>query len=346
MLLMKPSLLILGIGLFGLSGTLSAETETKEIPTLTSPKVIKRGPILYPLAALSREQEGWVELETMVDRDGKPYDIVVVDAVGHSAFQRAAIRSLKKTTFEPGEYKGEKVDGVHRFKVAFSIHGDSPAYFKQFRAGFMETVRAIEAGDQNDSNSRLEKLRERTKTLYEDAMYWTARFYLERKWGTPTQQLSSVNRALGYNETPRYMDENLFENLLWSKLELQIQLGHYRESLRTINVLERLEELDESRKLELQQYRNSIEELRDADRTYSVNGLLDEDGKWKYVLLRNQFAVTDVSGVINEFQLYCQRELLRFKFEPELEYRLDGTNGTCSLWAIGKPSTEFKFLQL
>ena len=64
---MKRSLLILGIGLIGISGTVSAETDTTKIPTLSSPKVINRGPILYLQAALSRDQEGWVELETMVD---------------------------------------------------------------------------------------------------------------------------------------------------------------------------------------------------------------------------------------------------------------------------------------
>ena len=148
------------------------------------------------------------------------------------------------------------------------------------------------------------------------------------------------------NETPDYMDENLLSNLLWSKLELQLQLGHYRESLRTIKMIEKLGELDESQEAILRQYRNSIEELHATDRSYSVDGMLDKDGKWKYVLLRNQFAVTDVNGLINEFQLYCQRDLVRFKFEPELEYRLDGTNGTCSLWTVGKPNTEFKLLQL
>ena len=343
---MKPSLLILSIGLFVLNVTINAVADSEHIPTLKAPKIIKRGPILYPGAALKRNQEGWVELETMVDRNGKPFDAVVVDAVGHAGFVRAAIRSLKRTTFEPGEYQGEKVDGVSRLKVVFSMHDNSAAFFGLFKTRFTETVSAIEVGDESDARSRLEELRDQTKTLYEDAMYWTARLYFERKWGTQTQQLSSVNRALAYNEAPRHLDANLFEQLQWSKLELQIQLGHYGEALRTIKVLEKLEGLDESRLAHLGQYRNSIEDLRVAEKAYSVNGLLDKEGRWKYVLLRNQFAVADVKGVINEFQLYCQRQLVRFRFEPELEYRLDNTNGTCRLWTIGKPNTEFKLIQL
>ncbi|MCY4127938.1 MAG: energy transducer TonB [Gammaproteobacteria bacterium] len=344
--MMKRVLLLLCVGLIGLNGTTNAESESKEIPTLKSPKVIKRGPIVYPHVALSRNEEGWVELETMVDRNGRPYEIVVVDSVGHPEFRRAAIRSLKRTTFEPGEYLGEKVDGVHRFRVSFEMYSGAPPFFKRFRASFMETVREIETGDREEALSYLEKLRYQTKTLHEDLMYWTASFYFERKWGTPSQQLISVNRAIGYRKIPGNMDRNLFKQLMLSKLKLEIELGHYGESLRTIDVLENLEEIDEESLINLARYRNSIEDLRTADTSFGVPGVLDKDGKWKYVLLRNQFGVNDVEGVINEFQLYCERDLVRFKFEPELKYNLDGTNGTCSLWAIGKPDTEFTLLQL
>lgn len=342
----RVSRLFLAALLFGLSGGIGAESDEKQLPTLKPPKVIERAPIVYPHAAIRRGQEGWVELETMVDRNGRPYDMVVVDATGHPAFQRAAIRSLSETTFEPGEYQGEKVDAVHNFRVVFSLHEGSAAYFGPFKTNFVNTLRAIDTADQTDVLSRLEKLRDRIKTLYEHSMYWTAHFYYERKWGTPIQQLSSVNRALAYSEKPRNMDASLFQKLLWSKLELQIELGHYGESLRTIRLLEKLDGVEEALLSQLVQYKNSIEELRQADTAYPVQGVLNKDGKWKYVLLRDQFGVTDVKGVINEFQLYCQRELLRFKFELDFEYTLDGTNGTCSLWAIGKPDSEFTFIQL
>lgn len=346
MSLIKCVLLILSTGFLSASAITGSESDTREIPTLKAPKVIKRAPVVYPLAALRRNQEGWVELETMVDRDGRPYEIVVVDSVGYDGFRRAAIRSLKNTTFEPAEYQGKKVDGVNRFKVTFSMHKDASAYFGHFKMRFMETVRAIEEGDQAKAINLLEKLRDQTKTLYEDVMYWTASLYFERKWGTHSQQLISVNRALGYRKSPGNMDASLFKQLLWSKLDLEIQLGHYGESLRTIKVLEKLEELDESRSEKLDRYRMLIEDLKAADTTFGVSGVLDKTGKWKYLLLRNQFGITEVDGIINEFQLYCQRNLVRFKYEPEFEYRLDGVNGTCSLWAIGKPNTEFTLLQL
>lgn len=347
-LILKLSLLLLGlgIGILVLTGEATAETDTIEIPTLKPPKVIKRARIVYPPVALKRNEEGWVELETMVDRNGRPYEIVVVDSVGHPEFRRAAIRSLKRSKFEPGEYLGEKVDGVHRFKVAFQMYKGAPPYFGSFKASFMETVREIEYGDQAEALKRLEKLREKTKTLHEDVMYRTANFYYEKKWGTPIKQLAALNKAIGYRVSPGNMDARLFEQLLWSKLDLEIELGHYGESLRTILVLEKLEEIDDSRQSNLEKYKNSIKDLRSADSTFGVPGVLDKDGRWKYVLLRNQFGVTDVEGVLYEFQLYCQRDLVRFKYEPEFEYRLDGTNGTCSLWAIGKPNTEFTLLQL
>ena len=337
---------MLALGVVVYSGTNSAQTDAEEIPTLKSPKVIKRGPIVYPHVAASRNEEGWVELETMVDQNGRPYEIVVVDSVGHPEFRRAAIRSLKRTTFEPGEYLGERVDGVHRFRVSFEMYSGAPPFFKRFRSSFMETVREIEGGNRAESVKRLEKLRDQTKTLHEDLMYWTAKFYFERRWGTPSQQLVSVNKAIGYRKVPGNMDRSLFEQLLWSKLDLEIELGHYGESLRTMVVLENLEQVSEGRLTNLAKYRNSIEDLRTANTAFGVPGVLNKEGKWKYVLLRNQFGVIDVEGVIYEFQLYCERDLVRFKFEPELQYSLDGTNGTCSLWTIGKPNTEFTLLQL
>lgn len=344
--LLKLFPLFLGFGVMLYSGAVIAESDVKEIPTLKPPKVIKRAPIVYPPVALKRNEEGWVELETMVDRNGRPYEIVVVDSVGHPEFRRAAIRSLKKTSFEPGEYLGEKVDGVHRFKVAFQMYEGAPPYFGSFRTSFMETVREIEYGDQAEALKRLEMLRDQTKTLHEDVMYRTASFYYEQKWGTPSEQLASLNKAIGYRVSPGSMDARLFEQLLWSKLDLEIELGHYGESLRTIIVLEKLEGIDDSRRSNLVKYKNSIKDLRESDTTFGVPGVLNQDGRWKYVLLRNQFGITNVEGVLYEFQLYCQRDLVRIKFEPELKYSLDGTNGTCSLWAIGKPDTEFTLLQL
>ena len=322
-------------------------TERINVETLTSPKQKDYVFPDYPRSALSEDLEGWVQLHAMVSPEGKPYDIVVEDAFGHPSFTRAAIKAFERTRFFPGTFQGKPVDSVHTYKVSFSIEtgGVKNRYFPAFKPAFHRVIEAVRTKEQQEANARLDRLSDLRKTLYEDALYWTAKFYVEREWGTPSDQLSALNRAIAYESDAKFLEESLFAQMVWSQLQLQLNLRYYRDAAQTIDMLVKHETTSQDDKKELLAKLEAIEALKASDKTYEVDGLLDKNGNWSYKPLRNKFAVVDVDGVLNEYAIYCQKDLLRFAHKVDFEYTIDGTNGECLLHAVGKPNTTFTYLQ-
>lgn len=76
----------------------------------------------YPLTALQRKLEGWVELGFTVDPEGYVIDPQVIDYQGHSEFREAATDAVLKFRYAPRFRNGEPVSvpGV-KTKITFTI---------------------------------------------------------------------------------------------------------------------------------------------------------------------------------------------------------------------------------
>lgn len=337
------SLLWFGIATVSIWGESAAE----RLPTLNAPTKSNQAMPNYPTRPLSSGEEGWVQLHAMISPEGKAYDIVVEDAVGHHSFATAAIRALKRSKFNPGTIDGEPVDSVYSQKITFSIEsGNRNRYFPSFRPAFSAVITSIQNKSMASATKQLDRLGEIRKTLYEDALYWTAKFYFEREWGTPSAQLKALGKAIAYESSSSYLDPNLFQQLVWSSLKLQLELRHYMVALDTISLIEALDHTSDDELVELASKRDSIETLRDSQQAFQVSARLDSNGEWSHTMLRNRFAVVEVDGVLNEYSLYCQKNLLRFPHKHDYEYSIDGAHGDCWLRAIGKPDTTFTYVQL
>ena len=340
------SVVLLGSGYSALAEGGPTEDDSLTIETITMPKVIKRGMPGYPRRLLSKGEEGWVFLSFFVDTDGNPYEIHVSDASGDRAFQTAAIQAVKKTRFEPATYNGKKIDHEYRRQFTFEIVGKENLFRDSFKRRFYEVVEAISRKEKNKAESELEVLQGLRKTLHEDAMYWTAKYYFDQLWGTSSDQLVSVSRALGHDKSRRYMDSKLHQQLLWAKLNLQLQERKYVSALNTIDRFEDLDGVDEALRQQAAKYKRAIEALKSSAKIISVEGTIAQNNQWWQELIRNRFSVVDVEGNINEFDLICQRNRLRFKYEPELDYTFDGASGTCGVSVRGDPGTTFTLIQL
>ena len=344
----RLTLLVVTCLLFGTVNLVAEDTESKVIKTLTPPKAIENKIPEYPRRRLRDSEEGWVRLQAMVDTQGKPYEIVVEDSVGHPAFEHSAISALERTEFKPGEYDGNLVDGVVSRTYIFEIQRDNPMFFSRYRNIYRETIRAIESDDQAAATKRLRKLRDNTKTLNEDGLRWFVQFKYDLKWGTKEEQLKSVKRAVGFEDAPSFLEDKLYVSMILAELNLQIELNHLADALDTIQEISELdmEGITPEILAELDRRKKLIESVRDEGTQFVVSGRLDKNGYWSYELLRNRFALTDVDGVVNEHQLYCQKDKVRFIHEPLLEYSVSKTQGECWLRVIGKPDTTFVLAEL
>ncbi len=337
---------LLGSGFDAFAAGSPAEPHSMAVETITLPKVIKRGVPKYPQRPLTKEEEGWVFLSFFVDTDGKPYEIDVSDASGSPGFQTAAIQALKRTRFEPATYNGKKIDHEYRMQYTFEIMGKDNLFRDSFKRRFYEVVEAVSRKEKSKAENELEVLQELRKTLHEDAMYWTAQYYFDQAWGTVSDQLVSVSRALGHDKSRRYMNIRLHHQLLWAKLNLQLEQKKYASAMNTLNRFEDMEGVDEALLQQAAKYRRAIDDLKSSAKIISVEGTIAQNNQWRHELIRNRFSVVDVEGNIDEFDLICQRNRLRFKYEPEFEYSFAGSSGTCSVSVRGDPGSNFKLIQL
>ncbi len=83
---------------------------------------LSRVPPQYPIRALKRNLEGYVVMEFTIDGDGRPKDIVVIDAKPKNIFEREARRALQRWKYQPKRIDGKGVDQLNqRVTIQFNL---------------------------------------------------------------------------------------------------------------------------------------------------------------------------------------------------------------------------------
>src|SRR5262249_43831844 len=72
---------------------------------------------VYPPEALRRQLEGWVDLEFVVDRAGRPRDLAVVQATPTGRFEQAALDAVAKYRYEPFSRDGRVYERRVRLRL-------------------------------------------------------------------------------------------------------------------------------------------------------------------------------------------------------------------------------------
>jgi protein TonB len=78
-------------------------------------------PAVYPMEALEQGIEGWVDVDLIVDRNGQPRNITVVDASPPGRFNAAAIAAVEQYRYAPFERDGRIYERRIRFRLRFTI---------------------------------------------------------------------------------------------------------------------------------------------------------------------------------------------------------------------------------
>jgi TonB family protein len=86
-----------------------ARESAKPIPA-SAMKVVTYVAPAYPARALERGQQGWVDLEFTVGKDGKTRDITVANASSDALFRREAMDAVKQWQFEPRTFMNRTID--------------------------------------------------------------------------------------------------------------------------------------------------------------------------------------------------------------------------------------------
>jgi TonB family protein len=78
-------------------------------------------PAKYPQDLLQRGVEGWVDLEFIVDRNGRPRDVVVTQASPAGRFDGAALEAVRQYRYVPFEQDGRIYERRVKLRVRFQV---------------------------------------------------------------------------------------------------------------------------------------------------------------------------------------------------------------------------------
>jgi protein TonB len=98
------------------------QTEYLATATPAGELSLARAPAVeYPATAVRREIEGWVDLEYVVDREGRTRDVRVVDANPTGVFEEAALAAVTQYEYQPFVRDGRVYERLAKLRVRFNF---------------------------------------------------------------------------------------------------------------------------------------------------------------------------------------------------------------------------------
>lgn len=101
--------------------TAAAPSPRPATPAVREARLLSRVDPVYPREAARSRQNGWVEVEFTIGRDGTVSDVRVVDARPARVFNQAAQRAIQEWRFEPRLENGEPVASRMRQRFDFRL---------------------------------------------------------------------------------------------------------------------------------------------------------------------------------------------------------------------------------
>jgi TonB family protein len=322
------------------AGVTEAAGAPVQVEVFKGPRSKRVKPPAYPSIEQANGRDGWVALNFMIDPQGKPYEITIMESTGNEALEQAALKAARDWEFEPATLNGVPIDAGHALKVNFRLSGESGANTSFVRA-YREFNAAITAQDRAKADAAMAKLE--VRNLYEDAFYGLAQYHYARLWGTKDQERIALKRAIASEDDANFLPKDTFRATLESLLPLQILQHDFAGALATWSKLEK--RANAETKARWKESINRIEALRTDSSPYTVAGDFADSPLWGFPLFRNRFHIAVASGRIAEIKLRCDKKYVFFKYDPEVEYTVSRNYGACGMELVGDPGTKFTLTQ-
>jgi TonB family protein len=106
------------------SSSASASSNSGPLPL---PKLLRYSAPEFPLKAIEQNLAGAVTVEFIIDVNGDPRDVRVVEATPPGVFDRAAINAVKRWHYLPPILNGKPVEVPVQLPIRFPRPDDSPS---------------------------------------------------------------------------------------------------------------------------------------------------------------------------------------------------------------------------
>ncbi|MBX3707942.1 MAG: energy transducer TonB [Pseudomonadales bacterium] len=319
-----------------------AATETPVVEVYSAPRPISVSHPIYPSKLVHRQAEGWVHLHFMVDSSGQPYEIAVTESTGIEEFDRAAVEATAKSRFAPAQRAGKPIDAGLSHKIVFYLSDPSTSAKRSFIRGYKRLMAAIQQGDRALADQMVTNLV--VENLYEDAYAGLAAYAYARQWGSRTDQIAGLRRAMAEEDLPRYLPRKQHAAALRNLLSLELETNDFAAAYLTLQRIQK-GHVSEAERPEFQRIAERIEAIQSDDTSFVHEGEFGPTSSWFLWLLKNRFRIIVDAGAIAELKLRCDRRYVMFRYDPELEYKVEDKDGLCNLELIGDPGTRFRLIQ-
>ena len=84
-------------------------------------ELVEAVPAEYPEVAVRNNIEGWVEVQFVVGRDGRPTGLEVVAAEPPGRFDQAALEAVSAYRYAPFELDGTVYERLARLRIRFAL---------------------------------------------------------------------------------------------------------------------------------------------------------------------------------------------------------------------------------
>jgi TonB family protein len=291
---------------------------------------------------LSRGKGGWVLLNMMIDPQGKPYEVNIVDSSGNAVLDAAAVKAVDVMKFQAARDAGKPIDSSLTFKMRFYAARWGGASNK-FVHTYERLSKAVDAGDKAQADAELQSLQALSaENPYEDVYKGYAQYIYDARWGAAEQQLADLRRSLAGEDNDPYLPRNLRARALTSEFALEVSSRDYGAALSTWKRLKPIAPSPD--RIELQKTVEQLMAVRNSSRPLVTAGSIGDTG-WNGWLFKDHFFVAVKAGVVSEIKLRCQKKYVSIKYQPDIQYTVQGDAGDCDIQVVGDPGTKFDLVQ-
>lgn len=298
----------------------------------------------YPTQLKEKNNEGWVKLNYMVDKEGNALDIIVEDTLGDADFEEAAINAIKKQKHKPATYKTKPVSqNVSDLVIDFTLPQEGKDISK-FNDSFSQAVTALNEKDLDAAKRIIEQLDNTNGySLEELSSLEIAKAQLASHQGDIFQQLEHLNRAKVGDG--KYLAPEIYINTLKSVIAISLKTSKFYDAFESYRELERMAPNDDmvSR---LALTIGPVKKALNEGRPIQVRGTISERGYWVHTPLRNVFAFAAAEEGVNQIEPRCERKSQRFDVNIDNEWKIPNSWGYCTIVVYGKPGARFDLLEM
>ena len=316
-------------------------------------KQIERNPPRYPKSELRKYTQAWVNVAYCIDETGTPQNISVVDSVGRSRFERAAIDAVRTWKFEPALIDGKPSwQSRNQSTITFAIERSNEGASRQFIKGFRKIGTLIDQDKLEEADKLFWRIYETYDlSLYELAKLWAQRVRYEGKIGDMHRLDLALHRATA--SKGQWIDKESYVRLLKLRVQVELQIGKYREAARSFRELKAATAEDAEEVVALQPAMDRLKEMVLGDDILKVPAVVktrDEcyycNDSWHFSPVRPDFTFANISGTLKSIEMRCDHKRFESAVTELVEWHIPKDWGSCNVHVYGEPGTTFDLLML